>query len=592
MLLKYVVLCKNRKENDMSTMYNPEYKNSFALVIGINKYQFVNPLNYACSDAEAVSSILISEFGFLSENVTLLLNESASKANIMKNFMKFANGNTEPDDRVFIFYAGHGHTLPGKRGETGFLIPVDGTPDDISTFIRWDGLTRNADLIEAKHVMFVMDACYSGLAITRSLSPGSARFLKDMLRRYSRQVLTAGKANEVVADAGGPIPEHSIFTGHFLEALQGKAAQIDGTITANGVMSYVFQKVSNDVHSNQSPHFGYFDGDGDFIFKAPALDSLDDKNYDADVIIEVPATFTDKALIRDAELIDTTKEYLTEERYRIKLDDLINTQIRRVIQLFNHEDFSNDDKDLSSQKVESRLSKYEEAIFDLQIISTCLAYWGKEIQHASIRRVILRLSENINPSAGYQLWVNMQWHPLMLLMYSTGISAIINEDYLMLKTILTTKVSSRGDDSKELVVTIFDKIDDQSLNIFKQLSSYERMYTPMSEYLFKKLQPPLDDLLFLGSSYEEAFDRFEIMVALIYADKSKRTEEWFWAPPGRFSWKYRTRGRGLFLQIKEEANELKNEWPPIKAGLFNGSIDRFNELYENLKAFLNRLQWH
>jgi uncharacterized caspase-like protein len=114
--------------------------------------------------------------------------------------------------------------------------------------------------------MFVMDACYGGLAITRTLKPGSMRFMKDMLLRRSRQVLTAGKADEVVADLGGPLPNHSVFTGHLLEALAGKAASPDGMLTANGVIAYVYRSVANDASSQQTPHFGYLSGDGDLIF--------------------------------------------------------------------------------------------------------------------------------------------------------------------------------------------------------------------------------------------------------------------------------------------------------------------------------------
>ena len=97
------------------------------------------------------------------------------------------------------------------------MLPADGATDDLSTLIRWDELTRNADLIPAKHMLFIMDACYGGLAVTRYVQPGSMRFLKDMLTRYSRQVLAAGKANQVVADSDGPREGHSIFTGHLLD---------------------------------------------------------------------------------------------------------------------------------------------------------------------------------------------------------------------------------------------------------------------------------------------------------------------------------------------------------------------------------------
>ena len=47
------------------------YDNSYALIIGIDKYQNVQPLNYAVKDAESIQSILIDSFDFLSENITL-----------------------------------------------------------------------------------------------------------------------------------------------------------------------------------------------------------------------------------------------------------------------------------------------------------------------------------------------------------------------------------------------------------------------------------------------------------------------------------------------------------------------------------------
>ena len=53
---------------------------------------------------------------------------------------------------------------------------------------------------------------------------------------------------------------------------------------------------------------------------------------------------------------------------------------------------------------------------------------------------------------------------------------------------------------------------------FKRVPSHERNYTPRSEYLYKFLQPQLDDLLFFGKDYERYFDEFEIMLALLHVD--------------------------------------------------------------------------
>ena len=50
------------------------YDNSWALIIGIDKYDNVQQLNYAVKDAESIQDILISSFDFPEDYITLLLN--------------------------------------------------------------------------------------------------------------------------------------------------------------------------------------------------------------------------------------------------------------------------------------------------------------------------------------------------------------------------------------------------------------------------------------------------------------------------------------------------------------------------------------
>lgn len=175
------------------TIYKPSYQNSWALVIGINKYQHTGHLGFARQDAEALAATLTSLFHFPECNVITLFDENATRQNILSSFLNFGGDSVDADDRIVIFFAGHGCTRRGHRGEVGFLVPTDGNPNDLSTLVRWDELTRNAELIAAKHLLFVMDACYGGLAIHRSTSSGNSRFCMDMMQRYSRQVLLQAK---------------------------------------------------------------------------------------------------------------------------------------------------------------------------------------------------------------------------------------------------------------------------------------------------------------------------------------------------------------------------------------------------------------
>jgi len=577
--------------------YTPRYFNSRALIIGINKYSTVSPLEYAVKDATAVGEILKSRFGFPEDSIIILINKDATRSKIMDSYMAFANSDIENDDRILFFFAGHGHTQTGKRGEVGFLVPYDGDVNNLSSLIRWDNLTRNAELISAKHILYIMDACYGGLAINRALPPGSMRFLKDMLQRYSRQVLTAGKANEVVSDSGGPIPDHSVFTGHFIQGLEGKAATKDGIITANGVMSYVYEKVAKDPHSQQTPHYGYLDGDGDFIFNAytPILSKLTDEDaINKDILISVPSSLSESSSVEKINIIETTKEYLSDKKYKIKLDDLINQKLREVISLLSNEKFLLLGGGFSSEQFLKQLKLYEDVVKEVQSIISCIAYWGDDEHYQMINKIFARISDTLKPQGDLVVDIYIRWYPLLLLLYSAGISSIASDNYLALSSILTAKVRSPNNLYGTAPISIpIGRAAAELHDAFKALPGHERYYVPRSEYLYKLLQPDLDDLLFLGNDYERYFDRLEIFLALVYADFKYKPEDRVWGPLGRFAWKYRRHREGnAFIEIFKEAERQKDDWPPLKANLFSGSYERFVKIAKKFQEeILNNLKW-
>ncbi len=578
-----------------SEIYSPQYSASRALVVGINNYQHASPLSYAIRDSEETSQVLMDEFGFDERNIILLTDANATKARVIDSFLSYVD-ETEVDDRIVFFFAGHGHTFSGHRGEVGYLVPYDGDPHSLSTLIRWDELTRNAELIPAKHILFVMDACYGGLAITRSLLPGSMRFLKDMLLRYSRQVLTAGKANEVVADSGGPLPGHSIFTGHLIEALRGKAASEDGVITANGVMAYVYERVSRDQHSHQTPHCGFIEGDGDFIFKAPILEvPKKEEEKDEDFLITVPSAMPMTHTEETGDIINLTKEYLSDPRYTIKLHDLVIQKLRETLLLTSEDNFAVQGTDWSLEEFTRRLKEYEQTIEDLQRISCCLAYWGKQEHLPVLRTALTRLTDRLEPKSGQRIWLALRWYPMILLLYSAGISALAAEKYDNLAAMLLARVGSshpRGA-STELTLSIGEAILElERINAFKQLPGHERQYVPRSEYLFKLLQPMLDDLLFLGRDYEQYFDRFEVLLALVHADLEQVERSHIWGPIGRFGWKFKHYDVNPLKDIIDEAERQKELWGPLNVGLFGGDYSRFKNISNEYVRLVSGLPWH
>ena len=233
------------------------YDDSWALVVGINNYKNVPNLNYAVEDALAIKNMLINKYGFSRKNVRYLLDQEATQSNIKKelsNLMKSAGEN----DRVVFYFAGHGETetLGLEDGDIGFLIPSDGDTDDLYfSAIDMGELTRIANYSKAKHMLFLVDACYGGLAAmnTRSLSTNASNYLDKIIQENARQIITAGGKDEQVLEKDDW--KHSAFTKNILSGLEKKKADRndDGFITGSELGFYLQEKVSIDTDHFQTP---------------------------------------------------------------------------------------------------------------------------------------------------------------------------------------------------------------------------------------------------------------------------------------------------------------------------------------------------
>ena len=493
--------------------FEEHYVNSWALVVGINDYQFAPPLTYACNDAEGVKKALIEKLNFNEDKICLLLNEQATRVSIMERFLALAK-RAEPNDRILFFFAGHGHTEQGNRGETGFLFPVDGTAENLATLIRWDDLTRNADLISAKHMLFIMDACYGGLAVARYVPPGSMRFLKDM-------VLTAGKADEVVADSGGPREGHSIFTGHLLEAFDGAASNQAGVLTAGGVMAYVYDRVANDQNSQQTPHYGSLDGDGDLVFLPEMRKPQQGETKSDNVLVEIPPTLATPDQGGQADSLETlVKQYLSDSRQRIALDDLVMVETKKALYKLDRPEMSMRSTQLNSDRFVERLQHYESCMFNLRLIIALICRWGREDHKPMLERILARIGETHEMASGQVVWLGLRWYTINVLLYTGGIAALASSSYDNLHKMLTTKIQKPGNTNETIPLIlpmVEGRLEVSRTEAWKLVPGHERNYVPESEYAFKETQQIVEDLFFLGKSYENLFDRFEMFMSLTYS---------------------------------------------------------------------------
>lgn len=247
------------------TEYKVLYAESHALLIGMSDYTAGwNDLESIPGELDKLSQAL-QEQGF---GVELDLNLTSDEL-IQKINQFIAQYGLAPDNRLLIYFSGHGHTR--QEGEKGYFVPVDApVPDDnnptpfVSKAISMQQVITWAKEIESKHALFVFDSCFSG-SIFKTRSNERPRVIDTITNKPARQIITAGSANESV-------PAQSVFTPMFIDAIKEGMGDMDGDgyVTGNELGLFLRNKVPE--YSDQSPQFGAiqeYDYQGDFVFQVP-----------------------------------------------------------------------------------------------------------------------------------------------------------------------------------------------------------------------------------------------------------------------------------------------------------------------------------
>ncbi|MEH2434535.1 MAG: SUMF1/EgtB/PvdO family nonheme iron enzyme [Nostoc sp.] len=139
---------------------------NWAIAIGINQYDYLQPLNYAKRDALLMQEFLGNEAGFeriyfFSDDSPELAGKSTrpTRTNLLRVLRQlFEKPFMGAGDNFWFFFSGHGM----RHGGRDYLIPCDGDPEDVeNTAIAINVVTERLRRCGADNVVLILDACRS-----------------------------------------------------------------------------------------------------------------------------------------------------------------------------------------------------------------------------------------------------------------------------------------------------------------------------------------------------------------------------------------------------------------------------------------------
>ncbi|MFL6274782.1 MAG: caspase family protein [Blastocatellia bacterium] len=235
----------------------------WAVVIGVSSYKNLPAeaqLKFPHRDAEEFAAFLRSPQGggFPSSQIKLLLNQDATLAAVRTALGTWLARSAEPDDIVYVFFAGHG-VVEGDRD--GYLLTHDSDPQNLyATALSVDELNKvMSERLHARLSVLITDACHAGRLGLASRGVEDKilvnRFL-DEVGKTGQGVfrLLASRADELSYEdkrwGGG----HGVFTNFLLEGLRGRADRdADGVVRAGELLDYLSEVVPNETKALQHP---------------------------------------------------------------------------------------------------------------------------------------------------------------------------------------------------------------------------------------------------------------------------------------------------------------------------------------------------
>ncbi len=194
--------------------------NHACVAIGINRYQFLQPLSYGQADAQALRQFLVGQASLPSNECLLLTDTSPlvddqstypSRENILSWLRANHQNSRQSETWRWFFFSGYGVNWQNAD----YLMPIDGNPDDIpGTGISMRSLFESLKAQGSENILVLLDinrasGLQSGIpvgaqAVELARQMGIVLVLSSQLDQFSHEASALG---------------HGLFTEALLEAL-------------------------------------------------------------------------------------------------------------------------------------------------------------------------------------------------------------------------------------------------------------------------------------------------------------------------------------------------------------------------------------
>ncbi len=291
-------------------------------------------------------------------------------------------------------------------------------------------------------------------------------------------------------------------------------------------------------------------------------------------------------------MIAKCKKYLSSNQYDIEYADLIERLGNDAYKEINaHAQYA---FSLTQDTFSRYLKIHKGAITPLLEIAILVVRWGKWYHIKPLGDLLIKLCTKPFKNGEITREETQYLHALapMLLLNVIGVTCVKYNRYKELDCILKLSVPAPNFITVSYREPLLYLLGSTHWNYetWNELIG-QRYYYPISHFLLEELRPLFKNYFVVNSEYENTFYIWERLKSLVYGYNKCYILREFSIPLGQFvrserECKFRGAGEEPYIIFWESADSLKNEWPPIKQGMFGGRYENYKEINEQATAFI------
>lgn len=261
----------NRKPSDTKP-------NLYVLAVGVSDYEEDKlDLNYASKDAKDISALMKKSQRYNEVFVELITDKDVTRSSVLqaKSFLE----KSRPDDRVIVFFAGHGFL---DKDNNYYFGTTDIDPHEPGkNGLEYSGISQLLDNIPSRFKLLMLDTCHSGevsqlsqiasypngvrargVSLDEPTRPNANLNLSIEMLQNTFVDLRASTGAIVISASGGReyalennLYKNGVFTSTILRGLSEKRADEnnDNRVSTEELREFTYNEVSRLTNGSQKP---------------------------------------------------------------------------------------------------------------------------------------------------------------------------------------------------------------------------------------------------------------------------------------------------------------------------------------------------